>query len=55
MALEPFLINVPIAIARWSSGSSCWCETRDNLDARGIDLPGALLGTLGLAARWCSA
>jgi len=45
-----FLINVPIAIAVVIGVLLLVPETRDNLDARGIDLPGALLGTLGLAA-----
>ncbi len=45
-----FLINVPIAIAVVIGVLLLVPETRDTVDKRGIDLPGALLGTLGLAA-----
>ncbi len=45
-----FLINVPIAIAVVIGVLMLVPETRDTTDRRGIDLPGTLLGTLGLAA-----
>ncbi len=45
-----FLINVPIAIAVVIGVLLLVPETRDTVDKRGIDVPGTLLGTLGLAA-----
>ena len=45
-----FLINVPIAIAVVIGVLLLVPETRDNQDRRGVDLPGMLLGTLGLAS-----
>jgi EmrB/QacA subfamily drug resistance transporter len=45
-----FLINVPIAIAVVIGVLLLVPETRDTADKRGIDLPGTLLGTFGLAA-----
>lgn len=45
-----FLINVPIAILVVVGVLLLVPETKDTLDKRGIDLPGMLLGTFGLAA-----
>lgn len=45
-----FLINVPIAIAVVIGVLLLVPETKDTVDKRGIDLPGTLLGTLGLAS-----
>lgn len=45
-----FLINVPIGIAVIIGVLLLVPETKDTLDKRGIDLPGTLLGTFGLAA-----
>ena len=44
-----FLINIPIAVVVVIGVLSLVPETRDIMDRRGIDLPGTLLGTLGLA------
>jgi EmrB/QacA subfamily drug resistance transporter len=45
-----FLINVPIALAVFIGVLLMVPETKDTTHRRGIDVPGALLGTLGLAA-----
>jgi EmrB/QacA subfamily drug resistance transporter len=45
-----FLINVPIGIIVVIGVLLLVPETKDFIDKRGIDVPGALLGTLGLAA-----
>ena len=45
-----FLINVPIGIIVIIGVLLLVPETRDTVDKRGIDLPGTLLGTFGLAA-----
>jgi EmrB/QacA subfamily drug resistance transporter len=45
-----FLINVPIGIAVVIGVLLLVPETKDTVDKRGIDLPGTLLGTFGLAA-----
>jgi EmrB/QacA subfamily drug resistance transporter len=45
-----FLINVPIAIAVIIGVLLMVPETKDTVDKRGIDVPGTLLGTFGLAA-----
>ena len=44
-----FLINVPIAVAVVIGVWLLVPETRDLVDKRGVDLPGTVLGTLGLA------
>lgn len=44
-----FLINIPIAIAVVVGVFLLVPETRDDSLRRGVDLPGAVLGTLGLA------
>jgi EmrB/QacA subfamily drug resistance transporter len=45
-----FLINVPIAIIVFIGVLLMVPETKDPSTRRGIDVPGAILGTLGLAA-----
>lgn len=44
-----FLINLPIAVMVVIGVWLLVPETRDLIDKRGVDLPGTLLGTLGLA------